>query len=335
MSYLKIGDVGWTIEDTGFGNRHQLWSAAHELNKFNDFKFTILVEAEKWTELKFLDFPRTETSTDRFHNLDYSSTIDLRTNWLKPLDESKNYNLISPDVYDEWPPYEIEKSFWDKCSHEIVLKDKKLESKIQDKLKDVIGIHIRHWPMIEQPNEIYFKKDDLMARYDYKMKMERVKREMKKYKGHKFYISSDCTYDEPGKGPLLPNYSLEHHWLSEIYDEFDVIDYRDILESDEKISKFSGDYQAKDNNNVDWIKVLDINGEGRVNISKVYKDKWSKVDIFYNDLIDDLYELKIKRDIVDLFSLIYSKEFIPSTETGPFSSWTDYVESYRKELWQE
>ena len=25
MSYLKIGNVGWTIEDTGFGNRIQFW----------------------------------------------------------------------------------------------------------------------------------------------------------------------------------------------------------------------------------------------------------------------------------------------------------------------
>ena len=38
--YLKIGDVGWSIEDTGFGNRFQLWAAAYELNKFNNFKFT-------------------------------------------------------------------------------------------------------------------------------------------------------------------------------------------------------------------------------------------------------------------------------------------------------
>ena len=114
MSYLKIGDVGWSIEDTGFGNRFQLWTVAYELNKFNDFKFTILVEEEMWKELKFLDFPYTEVSTDRFHNLDYSSTIDLRTNWLKSLDESKNYHLLSPDKWDKWPPFEIEPSFWDK-----------------------------------------------------------------------------------------------------------------------------------------------------------------------------------------------------------------------------
>ena len=61
MSYLKIGDVGWTIRDTGFGNRIQFWEIAYELNKFNDFKFTILVEKDKWKETKFLDFPHTES----------------------------------------------------------------------------------------------------------------------------------------------------------------------------------------------------------------------------------------------------------------------------------
>jgi|TARA_Y100001938_G_scaffold68865_1_gene95584 hypothetical protein len=336
--YLKIGDVGWSIEDTGFGNRFQLWAVAYELNKFNDFKFTILVEEEMWKELKFLDFPYTETSTDRFHNLDYSSTIDLRTNWLKSLDKNKNYHLLSPDLFQKWPPYEIEESFWDKLADKIVLKDKKLESKIKNLVKDRIGIHIRHWPMLDQPNRFYFPTEDEIERYDYKTKMKRVKSELKKFEKegpHKFYISSDCTYDEPGKGPLLPNFSLKHQWLSEIYDEFDVIDYRDVFKSENEIQKFVGHYEVRDNNNSNWIKVLDIDEEGRIDISRVYQDKKSDVDIFYDDLNSDLYELKLKRDVVDLFSLIYSKELIESFKTGPFSSWTDYVLSYRENICQE
>ena len=31
--YIKIGDCGWSIGDTGLGNRIQLWSVAFELNK--------------------------------------------------------------------------------------------------------------------------------------------------------------------------------------------------------------------------------------------------------------------------------------------------------------
>ena len=38
----------------------------------------------------------------------------------------------------------------------------------------------------------------------------------------------------------------------------------------------------------------------------------------YEDFVSNLYDIKVKRDIVDLFSLIYSKEFIHSTRHGRF-----------------
>lgn len=114
-----------------------------------------------------------------------------------------------------------------------------------------------------------------------------------------------------------------------------MIDYRDILESDNEMQKFVGHYEVRDNNNSNWIKDLNIDGEGRIKVSRVYPDKNSNVNIFYDDLNGDLYKLKLKRDVVDLFSLIYSKELIESFKTGPFSSWTDYVLSYRDNICQE
>ena len=51
--------------------------------------------------------------------------------------------------------------------------------------------------------------------------------------------------------------------------------------------------------------------------------------------IDKLYEYKILRDVVDLFGLIYSKKFVRSEETGPDSSWSDFVSFYRQAIWQE
>ncbi len=329
MSYLKIGDVGWSIDDTGFGNRFQLWAVAYEINKYNDFEFTILVEKERWGELKYLNFPYTEQSEDRFHILDFSNTIDLRKNWLQKLDVTKNYHLLSPDLWNLWPPYEVEKSFWDKHANQITIKDKSLEDKIKDEVRFGIGVHIRHWPMIEQINSSYFPDDSIIERNDYKTKMEKVKLEMKKFDNHKFYISSDCTYDEPGKGPLLPNFSMKHQWLSEIYDEFDVIDYRDIISIKDEISDFVGEYKVRDNNNTSWIKVLNIDEEGQIDVSSVYYEPNANISLFYDDVVEDLYDIKTKRDIVDLFCLIHSKELIESFKTGPFSSWTDFVLSYR------
>ena len=58
----------------------------------------------------------------------------------------------------------------------------------------------------------------------------------------------------------------------------------------------------------------------------MYDEKSHKVGL------DEIEDMVIKRNIIDLFALIYSKEFIPSTVTGPQSSWSEFVESYRKEL---
>ena len=64
--YIKIGDCGWSIGDTGLGNRIQLWSVAYELNKYNNFTHTIVVEKKMWKEIKFLDFPHTIYSDNKF-----------------------------------------------------------------------------------------------------------------------------------------------------------------------------------------------------------------------------------------------------------------------------
>jgi len=49
--------------------------------------------------------------------------------------------------------------------------------------------------------------------------------------------------------------------------------------------------------------------------------------------LDKIEDMKIRRDIVDLFSLIYcGGDFISSDNTGPGSSWSDFVSSYRYSL---
>ena len=60
MAYFKLGNCGWTLRDTGFGNRIQFWEIAFELTKYNNFRFTILVDENKWRETKLLDFPYTK-----------------------------------------------------------------------------------------------------------------------------------------------------------------------------------------------------------------------------------------------------------------------------------
>jgi len=305
MSYLKVGDVGWSIIDTGFGNRIQFWEIAYELNRLNDFKFTILVEKDKWKETKFLNFPHTESSNVRFNKLKDLSEIDARKPWLNELDVTKSWNIL-----EEWPPYQEGDNFYGKWLHLITLKDNSLENKIRELVKDRIGIHIRHWPIVDKDN-----RENLVERFNYVEKMKLVRETMDKYPNSKFYISTDVTYDKPARGPLLPNFRKESHWISEIYKDYDVIDYRDIIKVDDILPNyFRSDINSR------WSKLMDEEGQ---EISTKMNEK-SVTEIQY------LYDKKTLRDIVDIFSLIYSLKFIPSKRTGPESSWSDFVEIYRK-----
>ena len=339
--YIKIGDCGWSIGDTGLGNRIQLWSVAYELNKYNNFTHTIVVEKKMWKEIKFLDFPHTIYSDNKFHELQNLDVVDSKKDWLVKLD-NKDYFIKSPTHFD-WPPYEPHENFYSKWVHKIKLRDKKLKKIIKDKVKDRIGIHIRHWPVIDPDNPFqsysqYFTEPEDIERFDYKGKMKKVKDVLNEYQGEKFYISSDVTFDKPSTGPLLPNFRKKEQWLSEIFSSNDIIDYRDILDMDDMslhdMIDWSNGNIVRDNKNPKWLRKVNIDDEGRYNYKLMMNSK-NTTSTTYEDFISNLYDLKVKRDIVDLFSLIYSKEFVHSKKTGPISSWSDYVMNYRNKIWQE
>ena len=58
MSYLKINKHKYwdSMADTGFGDRIKTWSYAYEINKLNNFSFTILVDDFEWRETQYLNF---------------------------------------------------------------------------------------------------------------------------------------------------------------------------------------------------------------------------------------------------------------------------------------
>ena len=311
MSYLKVPSSGWeNVIDTGFGNRIQLWEIACELNKYNNFRFTILVDADKWRETKFIDFPYTEPSNIRFNNLKDLSEIDARYPWLRKLDTNESWDII-----DEWPPYQEGGEFYGKWLYLITLKDKVLKKKIKELVKDRIGIHIRHWPVIDTD-----PRSNPVERFNYVEKMKLVKKTMDKHSNSKFYISTDITYDKPGRGPILPKFRKESHWISQIYKDYDVVDYRDILEMDDMLIN-----TVQDINNPKWSRVLDDEG-CYINVIRHDENKHNRIGL------DETYERKTLRDVVDLFSLIYSKKFISSEITGPSSSWSEFVEIYRENI---
>jgi hypothetical protein len=141
--------------------------------------------------------------------------------------------------------------------------------------------------------------------------MNLVRKTLDKFPNSKFYVSTDITYNKPTIGPLLPDFRKEPHWLSEVYRDYDVVDYRDIISVDELLPTV-----IKDENNTKWSKIYDMDGEEDLEFMEINK----------------IYDVKFQRDVIDLFSLIYSKEFITSSKTGRYSSWSEFVEIYRKNI---
>ncbi len=346
MSYLKMPNPGWDgIVDTGLGDRMRHWTYAYKLNEINNFIYTILVDDYKWRELKYLDFPYTEQAPNV--NSNNSVILDDKTHPHKHIYGSKAVlPSRSPELYfgrltrhthkgDTWTDSTKAKEVADKdwfvgASMEldsdiislIKLKDDVLEDKIKELVKDRIGIHIRHWP-----NHDSDQRPDKVKRFNYIDKMKLVRKTLDTQPFQKFYISSNVTYDRPATGPILPNFRMESHWLSEVYRDYDVIDYRDVIPDVDIMSMLPGIYNDK--LNPKWSKVFDDEGREIRTGSNVEAELFRDNKVMY---IEDLYDTKVLRDIVDIFSLIHSKEFISSDKTGPHSSWSEFVEVYRKNI---
>lgn len=332
MAYLKLNNKYWdTTVDTGFGARMQNWTYAYKLNWINDFNYTILADDYKWRELKYLDFPYTESGINvNYRPSDSSVILDDKTHPHKHIHGSKaTLPTRPPELYfgkltrhihkgDSWMDSTKAKEVTDKdwfldigmeydpgVISLIKLKDTVLKDKIKELVKDRVGIHIRHWPVYRWKNN---RKNlsfygPTSRKLDYEDKMDRVREVLDNFPNSKFYISTDVTYDKPSHGPCLPDFRNESHWISEIYRDYDVIDYRNIISVDELLAtgvKMVGYYHYQD--------ILE----------------------YPEDIQNDIYNIKVKRDVVDLFSLIYSKEFISSSKTGIESHWSEFVEYYRK-----
>ena len=120
--------------------------------------------------------------------------------------------------------------------------------------------------------------------------------------GQLFYISSDITttyrdlkdMNDEELWSLFPTYS-DFFVTKKIYQQYNCIDYTDIIPD----YNFGFPHGALNDNGV-------LKSGGVSNL---------------------VYFKKVLRDVVDLFSLMYCKDFIPA-----LSSWSVFVQFYRKEL---
>ena len=84
---------------------------------------------------------------------------------------------------------------------------------------------------------------------------------------------------------------IKYFKTEELYDKYDIIDYREIMNSM-------------------GIRLEDMLGRVVENASQDY----------------EITMMRVFRDVIDIYSLVYSKEFIPSKD----STFSDTVYDYRK-----
>lgn len=148
---------GMEYNDTGLCNRVLHWEIAYEINRKLNFKYNILVEKEYWPELDFIDLPNTvalpqsELPRDSMP-LSFKRVTSILTN-------SSNVPIKDTNWHSNFG-YKILASFYGNTNffHPlslIKLKDSSIESHIKEKVKDVIGLHIR------RNSGVAFKEEDL------------------------------------------------------------------------------------------------------------------------------------------------------------------------------
>jgi len=310
MGYLKITNKFWQSDVcTGFGNRIPHWALAYKIAEHHNFKFTILLDSFYWPETTYVDFPHTE-STFLDDNL-YGEFIKLTMDEsILDLDTSKNYYLNGEnlEIVEKSEPSSTKQTgiFYLPPVYTLLkLKNSYLESLIKDRVKDAVGVHVRKnnvAPVDIDMGDIYERNTDLYEAYKKVEYINTFSELVKDYDDQLFYISSDIatTYrdlkdmNEEELFSLFPNYS-DFFVTKEIYQEYNCIDYSDIIPNYD----FGFPKGALNDNGV-------LKSGGVSNL---------------------VYFKKVLRDVIDLFSLMYCKDFIPAKST-----WSNFVQFARSEL---
>jgi len=313
MGYLKITNKFWQSDNcTGFGNRIPHWALAYKINEHHDFKFTILLDSFHWPETTYVDFPNTESTflDDNLHGEFIELTMDES---ILNLDTSKNYYLSGGNLQEnveKSEPSSIEQTgiFYLPPVYTLLkLKNSYLESLIKDKVKDAIGVHVRKNNVapvdISEGDIIYERNTDLYEAYEKVEYINTFSELVKDYDDQLFYISSDITttyrdlkdMNDEELWSLFPTYS-DFFVTKKIYQQYNCIDYSDIIPNYD----FGFPYGALNDNGV-------LKSGGVSNL---------------------VYFKKVLRDVIDLFSLMYCKDFIAARST-----WSNFVQFYRKEVY--
>lgn len=152
--------------DTGLCNRLFHWEIGQELNKHNEYRYTIFLEQSRWPELKeLIELPNTKISPEKededdsvkYKRLILDST-KIDENYIKEL-YSSDLKLEDYSYHSDFGHTSMENLYgddWDRTNRPIrtiKLKDHELENLIKEFAKDKVGIHIRRGRGIKYSDE--------------------------------------------------------------------------------------------------------------------------------------------------------------------------------------
>jgi len=306
VSYLKLteewktSEMEYNSEQTGLCNRIIFWELAYIFNQINNFKFTILLEKLYWSELNYLSMPNTKgvdeykedfwngDKTLNFEMLLDDETFKLNTeiNWVL-------YQQHFIEYYDYFFKY-IKKFSFNRPLQLIDIKNDVLKNTIIEKLDGVVGIHVRKGDAGTPEETINFEEIRNKLKDKSLSDSEREKLE-----------KESLTCGQGGR------------WYETFKDER----YLKIMDDIVKV-KPNQKFYISTNGDKEQLKVfydnfdiLDystiLNNIKNVDESKNYLD----------------YELNKNclRNVVDLFSLSYSKFLI----LHPESTWSKFAKWYK------
>ena len=164
----------YLIPQGGFGNRMWSYETAYQINKNSGYNSKIIMDEKYFPEVKYLDFPYVEQG----------KLIKKSVTRVKYDDNIRcDYKVEDP----------------------VTLKDKELEQDIKNRMKDVIGVHIRRGDVVDElnPNHPSHGIQPIIPN-DY------YRKTMNKYKDKKFYISTDCKWNQVKW--LWDEYNIINKW---------------------------------------------------------------------------------------------------------------------------
>tara|TARA_R110002167_G_scaffold173603_1_gene372161 strand:+ start:1800 stop:2627 length:828 start_codon:yes stop_codon:yes gene_type:complete len=188
----------------GFGNRMWFWGIALEINRINKYNFNIVMSKYNFPEIKYIDFPHTIQGdiVPSSRILEYEN-LNPNQNYKISADALNRFQRLQERIAEGMDTLNGEITHIYNPQEPITLKDKKVDSIVRDKMKDVVGIHIRRGDVsahiqpkvwaFEEPNHpehglLYYLHDEYYIDQCDKILQDNPNQE--------FYLSTDGTWSE-------------------------------------------------------------------------------------------------------------------------------------------